>query len=210
MISLKNLSSTRYLAHRSLNRFIVGQLRNKHFKTVLDIGSGRSPYRKFISTDNYICLDVENRSGDPALIIADINNSIPLEDNVSDCVICTEVLEHLKKPQNALSEIFRILKPGGTLLLTTPMTWPLHEEPNDYFRYTKYSLEMFASNVGFKEIKILPSNNFIYTLCQLSVLHMRRPVFWPLVAFMNSLGILSSKWDSKFDLPLGFRLIAVK
>lgn len=46
--------------------------------------------------------------------------NIPLDDNSMDAVTSLAVLEHLDNPRHILGEIFRILKPGGTLLLTTP------------------------------------------------------------------------------------------
>ena len=55
-------------------------------------------------------------------------------------MLCTEVLEHLPEPQKAVDEFFRVLKPGGTLLLTTRFLFPIHDAPHDYFRYTKYGL----------------------------------------------------------------------
>ena len=56
-------------------------------------------------------------------------------------MVCLEVLEHVAKTAKAVSEITRVLKPGGTLLLSTPMHWTLHFEPQDYYRFTKYGLK---------------------------------------------------------------------
>jgi ubiquinone/menaquinone biosynthesis C-methylase UbiE len=48
------------------------------------------------------------------------NEKLPLKDNTIDIVIMLAVLEHLKKPENILVEVVRILKPGGLFILTTP------------------------------------------------------------------------------------------
>ena len=67
--------------------------------------------------------------------------SMPMFEGASfDAVFMMEVLEHVPEPQQALSEIRRVLKPGGRLILSVPFIFPLHEEPHDYYRYTKYGL----------------------------------------------------------------------
>lgn len=119
---------------------MAGFLKNKSFETVVDIGAGRAPYKKFVKCNKYIAIDKENRGVANDLILADINSGIPLPDESVDLIIMTEVLEHLKNPLNALKEAYRILKDNGLLLLTTPMTWPIHERPNDFFRYTQFGL----------------------------------------------------------------------
>lgn len=123
---------------------------------IIDIGCGKSKYKKFILSlpqaksytglDFYVAKNVD--------IVADLNKKIPLEDNKFDTAICISVLEHLLEPQNALNEIYRILKPGGYLLLSTPWIYPYHGEPNDYFRYSKDCLEYLLKKAGFKIISI--------------------------------------------------------
>ncbi len=208
--TIKNLSSPRYLAHRTLNRFLAQALREKKFGIVLDIGSGKNPYKKFIHCDRYVSLDIENRSGDPDVIITDLNEKIPLGNNYGDCVICTEVLEHVKKPAHALKEINRVLKPGGMLVLTTPMVWIHHEAPNDFFRYTKFALEYLLVDAGFGRITIKPSNTYGYTLAQLMVANLRNSGWRPLVFCINIFGILSNKFSRNYEMPLGHHVIAYK
>jgi ubiquinone/menaquinone biosynthesis C-methylase UbiE len=67
-------------------------------------------------------------------------HELPFDDKSFNYILCTEVLEHLHTPQQAISQMFRVLKPGGILILTTRFVFPLHDTPNDYFRYTKYGL----------------------------------------------------------------------
>lgn len=65
---------------------------------------------------------------------------LPFRDETFDTVLCTEVLEHTHSPQLALSEVHRVLKPGGKLLLTTPFAFPIHYGPTDYYRFTRFGL----------------------------------------------------------------------
>jgi ubiquinone/menaquinone biosynthesis C-methylase UbiE len=59
-----------------------------------------------------------------------VGESLPLEDGSFDCVLLSEVIEHLEAPQISIGEAARVLRPGGRLLITTPnyrSLWPLME-----------------------------------------------------------------------------------
>jgi SAM-dependent methyltransferase len=84
-----------------------------------------------------VALDVQRGTG--VRIIGDAQ-ALGVRDASFDVVLCTEVLEHLPEPQRAIDEMFRVLVPGGRLLLTTRFLFPIHDAPHDYFRFTKYGL----------------------------------------------------------------------
>jgi SAM-dependent methyltransferase len=79
---------------------------------------------------------------------------IPVPDAQYDAVICAELLEHVPCPVEVLREAFRVLRPGGVLLLTTPFHYPEHADPEDYARYTDTWLERHLTLVGFVEVEI--------------------------------------------------------
>jgi 2-polyprenyl-3-methyl-5-hydroxy-6-metoxy-1,4-benzoquinol methylase len=59
-----------------------------------------------------------------------IGESLPLESGIFDCVLMSEIIEHLEAPQVSIREAVRVLCPGGRLLITTPnyrSFWPLME-----------------------------------------------------------------------------------
>jgi len=206
---LKSLSHTRYLFRRLEYNFLSKAIRGGHFNVVLDIGCGRAPYKKLISFDRYICLDVEKRSDSIGeILLADINKGIPIESETIDLIICTEVLEHLKEPFFALKEMRRILKGGGKLILTVPFLWPLHEEPNDYFRYSEYGLKYLLRAAGFDKIEIKPSNNFLISIFQILNINLKNKIFFPLVVLFNLFGRLSEKVESNYKLPLFYQIKA--
>ena len=68
-------------------------------------------------------------------------------------ILCTEVLEHLPEPQRAIDEMYRVLAPGGTLLLTTRFLFPIHDAPHDYFRFTKYGLRHLLRRFEILELR---------------------------------------------------------
>lgn len=114
---------------------------------VLDVGAGSiNRYGKYFKFDKYVRMDHAHGEKVDAIGSAD---SIPFPDESFDSVVCTQVFEHLENPEKSAREIYRVLKPGGYLLLTVPQTNELHEEPYDFFRYTKYGLASLFGSAGF-------------------------------------------------------------
>lgn len=89
-----------------------------------------------------------------------------LPDAMADTVLCTAVLEHLERPQDAICEMHRILKPGGYLILGAPLFWHLHEEPRDFCRYTSFGLTHMFETAGFQVVEVYPMSGFIVTFSQ--------------------------------------------
>ena len=123
---------SRKLTRISLDRFIASHATARR---TLDIGAQNGPYAAHFP--HRVALDI--RRGIGVQIIGD-TQALGIADATFDVVLCTEVLEHLPEPQQAVDEMFRVLKPGGQLLLTTRFLFPIHDAPHDYFRYTKYGL----------------------------------------------------------------------
>jgi SAM-dependent methyltransferase len=122
---------------------------------LLDVGCGRQPYAGYLShvARKRTC-DFDSARGQvdfecPA-------DKIPLPDGSLDSIFCTEVLEHTPEPAAVWREFSRVLRPGGRVLLATPMYWPGHEEPYDFFRYTYYGLRHLAESAGFEVETIVP------------------------------------------------------
>lgn len=85
-----------------------------------------------------------------------------------DTIVMCEVLEHLHAPHLGVETVYKALKPGGRLILTTPFIFPIHDRPYDYFRFTKYGLKHLLSK--FKEVKVKERNS---SLEAIDVLWMR-------------------------------------
>ena len=130
-----------YIARRVLWKKIFYLGKNIQGKT-LDIGCGSKPYEKCFLSSEYIGLEIHNTIN---LNIKKVDvfydgKKIPFEDNHFDSVVCFQVLEHVFEPDEFLSEIFRVLKPNGKLLLTVPFVWDEHEQPFDFARYSSFGL----------------------------------------------------------------------
>ncbi|MBL7698623.1 MAG: class I SAM-dependent methyltransferase [Chitinophagaceae bacterium] len=119
---------------------------------LLDLGCGKVPlfetYKNYI-TEN-ICVDWGNSlHKNPYLDFeADLNNEINLPGESFDTVILSDVLEHIRYPEKLMKEINRLLKPHGKLLMSVPFFYWLHEQPYDYFRYTRHALETITKDAG--------------------------------------------------------------
>jgi SAM-dependent methyltransferase len=114
----------------------------------LDVGCGRKPYQKtfFSGASEYIGCDYLSDRSCPDVICSALELTFP--DNSFDTVVSTEVLEHVPDPQRALREMFRVVKPGGFVIVSTPLYWPRHEVPYDFFRYPYDGLLHLCKEAG--------------------------------------------------------------
>lgn len=132
----------------------------------LDAGCGTKPYESlFRNCTKYIGLEV---STDIALSSFEPDffydgNIFPFEDKSFDSVVSFEVLEHVKNPDQYISEILRVLKPEGLLMLSVPFTWIEHEKPYDYRRFTQIGIENYLISNGFDIKSSKKTTGPIYT-----------------------------------------------
>lgn len=124
--------------------------------TLLDYGSGGQPYRQLFETrvERYVTADVAVYGNLQPDILLTPNQPIDCGDSQFDTILSSQTLEHVQDPDFYLSECARIMKSNGTLLLTAPMQWRHHEVPYDYFRYTRYGLELLLTRHGFRLMSI--------------------------------------------------------
>jgi len=123
----------------------------------IDIGSGNSPYKKEIlnNVDEYICVDKGSvhkhmfSTSKESFIDADIKE-LPFEDETIDSIVLTQVLEHIDEPYIALSELKRVLKKDGIIILSVPFIYQAHATPYDFFRFSEYGLKELCKKYDFE------------------------------------------------------------
>jgi SAM-dependent methyltransferase len=151
-----------YLVRASILQAVL-QAKDQFHGKLLDVGAGSSPYEDLImasgKVSDYIKLDFASsdyHQGHQLDLTWD-GKTIPLDAQSIDTVFMTEVLEHVHKPGEMLQEMRRVLKPGGVLFLTVPFSWPMHELPYDYHRFTPVALRAYLEEASFdvQVIKIL-------------------------------------------------------
>ncbi len=144
-----------YIHYYFLMRDIKNAIDAHASGSLLDIGCGNKPYREWYGprTENSLGCDMEQSDKNLVDTLCPANQLL-FEDEQFHTVLCTQVLEHVFETSGVLSEAFRVLKPGGKIILTVPFTWEIHEKPYDFYRFTRYSLQQAFSNAGFQHIDI--------------------------------------------------------
>lgn len=148
---------------------------------LLDVGCGRKPYKKiFRNVTEYTGMDIENPGHDHSEEDIDVyydGKTFPFPDNSFDSVLTNQVFEHVFNPTEFLSEINRVLKPNGYLLLTVPFIWDEHEQPFDYGRYSSFGIKHILKNNNFLVLEYRKSCQGIKTVFQLFNLYIYKKFF---------------------------------
>ncbi len=148
------LSPATYVGDRVLIPYISQYAQG----ALLDVGCGDMPYREFAQAyvERYDSLDIERRASG-VTYLGDAEDMRMVPDSAYDTAMCLSVLEHLPNPRQALSEMNRVLKEGGRLILSVPHLSRLHEEPHDYHRFTRHGLRVMLEATGFSVVALSPA-----------------------------------------------------
>lgn len=204
------LSRSRYIPRKLQRNHILKEAVDQYYDTIIDVGGGQSKYKKILKYKNYISTDIEDRIGDGSVVIVDANKGLPFKTASADLVICTEVLEHLHTPSAAVAEMYRVLKPGGKIVITVPFVWPEHEAPVDFYRYTQWGVTHLLVSAGFQRAVIKNTNGYWVTMSVLLVSKMRSLIFSPLVLILNLAILFIYKFEKPSAFPLGVHVVAYK
>ena len=194
-----------FLARRALWHCMHGRARELCGR-LLDVGCGSKPYRQLFDVSEYVGLDIDSetaRRRGTADFLYD-GNRFPFDDARFDAVLCNQVLEHVFNPDSFVTEMHRVLAPGGKLLLTVPFIWDEHEQPWDYARYSSFGLRNLLERHGFKVLrqdKLLADASVLFQLLNaylFKITRTRWPLFnvllaVPLMAPVSVVGWLAGK-----------------
>lgn len=119
---------------------------------VLDLGAGSAKYREIIlkkASEYRSCDAVKNEDIDD---VCDVLN-LPYSAESFNTVISTQVIEHVNNPYRMAEQIYKVLKPGGKIIVTAPFLILKHSDPGDYFRFTAGGLLEVFKQSGFTIIE---------------------------------------------------------
>jgi SAM-dependent methyltransferase len=121
---------------------------------VLDYGCGGKPYRSLFRGKfaEYVGADL-SQSEDTDLVLGR-SGEIPVAAGSFDCVLSSQVLEHVEDPRRYLREAHRVLRSEGHLIISTHGIWRYHPDPLDYWRWTLDGLEYELRRAGFKPVAV--------------------------------------------------------
>ncbi len=187
---------------------------------ILNIGAGGGVGQLVEETNQNIGSSVISLDIDPQKkpdIVCDVCQ-LPFKDSSFDCIVCAEVLEHVLLPHESIHEMYRVLKNGQTLILTTRFVFPLHGVRNlDYFRYTKHGLRALLSN--FYKVEVREHLNWIETLALLLMRLLNEDKKWikllaiPIYLCGKCIDVLSKyiiKWVATDYITSGYLVLAKK
>lgn len=197
-------------ASKSISRRGAFDFLDRHLSTlpadarVLNVGAGGAFGEQIVQIANRIGFSVtqsdiaEERQPD---IVDDITNS-KLPDDSYDAIVMLSVIEHVTNPFLAAQEVQRILKPGGMLLVAAPFLYPIHDRPNDYFRFTKYGLRNLFSGTEIFDLE--EQGNWLETPCLIysRLVMERKRSAWLAGLFMTILIFPALSIGSMFRRPL--------
>lgn len=183
---------------------------------VLDFGCAEMPYRRFFAPDvDFVGVDLPGNPRASLYLCAD--GTVPSEDACFDAVLSTQVLEHVADPRTYLAESFRVLRPGGRLLLSTHGVMVYHPDPVDYWRWTCAGLQRDVEQAGFRVVRFEGIMGLAATGLQLlqdGALRRLPRILWPaLCLMMQPMIALADRLEATASRPLDalvFALVAEK
>lgn len=201
-------------------------------KDIIDFGCGRMTYKNYLleTSNSYFGIDhpIESKrylsTEKPDLLTKFDKTNLPA--NHFDTATMLEVLEYLDRPgspEEVLSEIYRLLKKGGKIVLTSPFMYPIHDGDIDKNRFTNIKIKTLLWNSKFKNIKVTKQGNFFVFLTTSILVYIFKNInnmnavlkllFLPIalvVTFLMNLATLPLKKVRSDDFPVNILAMAEK
>jgi SAM-dependent methyltransferase len=148
-----------WLANREIIRGLTRARGHAH-GALLDVGCGWFAFAPLFEAqvDRYLGVDLPSSRhlGERRPDAYARGEALPFRAASMDTVLGLSMLTYFPEPKQMLAEAHRVLKPGGTLLLEFTQMVPLHDEPHDYFRFTRYGAAFLLERAGFEPLEYIP------------------------------------------------------
>lgn len=168
--------------------------------TVLDVGGRIQPYRELLRGRQVFYVAVDPQF-DGLVDVVSFGEELPIATAAVDLVLCTQVLTYARDPEALVDEIFRVLKPGGVLLLTVPAFFPRHHD--ERWRFLPEGIELLLSD--WKDVEVIPEGHSVtgllrtFNVCFNSVAsdRLRRVFQRTLIPLLNLIGEIGEGFHPK-------------
>jgi SAM-dependent methyltransferase len=144
---LRDLSRYDFLHRRGIERALAEEAPTVPDGPVLDVGCGLRPYADLFG-EAYVGIDYTTEDARPDARASALD--LPVRSGAAAVVLSTQYLEHADDPAATLTEMRRVLRDGGTLLLSTHGVFPHHGHPRDFWRWTEDGLVRQIEAAGFQ------------------------------------------------------------
>ena len=186
--------------------------------TVLDVGSSYKPYASLFDGKDARFLALDTPPARPTLDIVGSAETLPVKTGSVDVCLCTQVLEHVERPELVLPELARVLRPGGVLLLSTHGVFHHHPYPHDYWRWTDEGLRKITVP-SFREVSVKNNGGTLLLLFHIvgrgvmflaehnKYLRVLQYTIYPLI---NVAGMVFDKIIPEASLSLNYLVVGIK
>ena len=189
------ITNPSHLVVKCTTPILIAAMRDHFRGRILDIGCG-SKSKELLADSNveeYVGLDHESSPHDNSRVdLSGDAYEIPSAGQSFDGVLCTAVLEHLEEPKRALVESHRVLKRGGSAIYTIPLFWHLHEEPRDFYRYSKFGIIYLFEAAGYEIVELRALSGFWITFASALNYYLQNFALGPLKLLVGLLVALSN------------------
>lgn len=216
---------------RSLNSFLFSAGNATETRVVIDVGCGQQPFRELFRTEKVIYggleIPIASDSFGMRLVSTDLviydGARLPIKDCRADIVLLIEVLEHVSDRDTLLGEIYRVLRPGGSVFATLPWSARVHFEPHDPIRWTPFGIEQAFKEKDFCLIEVKARGSTSAVLANKMLIGLvdsvssKRPAallylgLFPIMILLHVIGLVSIVVGISNRLgPLGYTVTAKK
>ena len=156
----------------------LAEAAQKHARgRLIDLGCGTKPYQALFApyvdshfgVDFGATADLHYGEATKADLLVD-GAATNLPGGSFETLLCTQVLEHVFDTEAFIAECHRLLAEGGTGIFTIPFVWQCHAEPNDFYRFTRYSLQKLFERRGFRVVELRPIGGAYAALIQTRII----------------------------------------
>jgi SAM-dependent methyltransferase len=209
--------------HRYYIYAFINKQRANFSGSVLDLGCGASPYLECFDSFkcDYTGIDIHKGEKEGEVNYHQYDGSIiPFEVESFKIIVATEVFEHVGN-LNLFKEVYRVLQKDGTFYLTIPFIHHLHEQPHDYWRYTKFGIENVLKDYGFTITYLEPRGGIVevflsivyYLISQIPFLGPARLFIYLFILPITIISrVFTFDWNirSSANITLGYQIICKK